>query len=598
MHFLKKPLVQLLGCLGLLLVVTIGVYYRSLELNFALDDQLVIYNNRDTRNLVFQFGSYRDFFTTSFYHGSLAESNDILYRPLSKSLIAWDYKRAEKRNPSYKEPDPKVFHQTNLVLYILCVWIIFFLIRTFFSHESHCNLFALGTALLFSTFPAHVPVVCNIKHREEILACLFGCFAFWLYIIYRRRSTKYDIIYLAAAAIVYLLAVLSKESALLFLPVFILYELSVHKGEWKHFIVRLKAFVPFLVMAAVWYMLRANAVGFRMGRDAAVNWNYSYFQMNEGILVRLLTEAKVFIRYYFWDALVTQKINPLFSSRYVVTTENTPSMEGVFSLVLIFFVIIVACYFIIAGREGQKRASFWILFFFVMLFTVSNIIRIDWLGAFRFIFTPSLSYCVLIMMIINTIIVHGSSSKRILSQILAGVLFLSLLGHFSFKTIQLIPNWKDDFHLNLYAASVEEKNPIVFANVGLFYGELNRRSEMIRYFERMVSAMQGHSQTMRFVPSKEKEIYADTLGELSVIYLESDLDLAYKRNQQALSVFHELERTWFLEKRKKIAQTYYVRALINSKRNRIQEAIEDCKTALGYDYDHSLARNLLSELSH
>jgi len=598
MHFLKKPLVQLLGCLGLLLVVTIGVYYRSLELNFALDDQLVIYNNRDTRNLVFQFGSYRDFFTTSFYHGSLAESNDILYRPLSKSLIAWDYKRAEKRNPSYKEPDPKVFHQTNLVLYILCVWIIFFLIRTFFSHESHCNLFALGTALLFSTFPAHVPVVCNIKHREEILACLFGCLAFWLYITYRRKSTRYHIIYLAAAAFVYLLAILSKESALLFLPVFITYELSDHKGEWKYFIVRLKAFVPFLVMAAVWYLLRANAVGFRMGRDAAINWNYSYFQIDEGILIRLLTEAKVFIRYYFWDALVTQKINPLFSSRYVVATENIPSMEGVFSLLLIFSLIITSCYFIMVGRDNQKRVSFWVLFFFVMLFTVSNIIRIDWLGAFRFIFTPSLSYCVLIMMIINTIIVCGSSSKRILSQILAGVIFVALLCYFSFKTTQLIPNWKDDFQLNFYATSVEEKNPIVFANVGLLYGERNRKSQMIQYFERMVSVMQGNSQTMRFVPSKEKEIYADTLGELSVIYLESNLDLAYERNQQALTVFHDLERTWFLEKRKKIAQTYYVRALINSKRNRIQEAIQDCKTALGYDNDHMFARSLLSDLSH
>lgn len=598
MFFLKKPLVQLLGCLGLLLVVTVGVYYRSLELRFALDDQLVIYNNRDTRNLAFQVGSYRDFFTTSFYHGSFNEANDILYRPLSKSLIAWDYKRAVKASPSYKEPDPRVFHQTNLVLYILCVWSIFFLIRTLFSQESHYNLFALGTALLFSTFPAHVPVVSNIKHREEILACLFGCSAFWLYIIYRRSSIRYNIVNLAAAAFFYLLAVLCKESALFFLPVFFLYELSDHKGEWKYFIVRLKSSVPFLLMAAVWYLLRANAIGFRMGRDAVINWNYSYFQIDEGILVRLLTEAKVFIRYYFWDALFTQKINPLFSSRYVVATENTPSVEGVLSLVLVFSVIVTACYFIMAGRDGQKRASFWILFFFVMLFTVSNIIRIDWLGAFRFLFTPSLSYCVLIMMVINTIAVHRIDSKRISSQILAGAFLIILLGYFSLRTIQLIPNWKDDFHLNLYAASVEENNPLVFSNLGLLYGEQNRKSQMIQYFERMVSVMQRYSHNMKFVPSKEKEIYADTLGELSVIYLESDLDLAYERNQQALTVFHDLERTWFLEKRKKIAQTYYVRALINSKRNRVQEAIEDCKTALGYDYDHSLARNLLSELSH
>jgi len=185
-----------------------------------------------------------------------------------------------------------------------------------------------------------------------------------------------------------------------------------------------------------------------------------------------------------------------------------------------------------------------------------------------------------------------------LSQILAGVLFFSFLGYFSFKPIQLIPNWKDDFHLNLHAASVEEKNPLVFANLGLLYGGRNRKSQMIQYFERMVSVMQGNSQTMRFVPSKEKEIYADTLGELSVIYLESNLDLAYERNHQALTVFHDLERTWFLEKRKKIAQTYYVRALINSKRNRIQEAIQDCKTALGYDNDHMFARSLLSDLSH
>jgi len=590
---LNKTHILNLFC-GILLIATAGwLYHPSLQFDYTMDDPLFTYLNRDIRDFD---GNYWKFFTTSFYHGGYGEANDFLYRPLTKCTLAWDYKRALKRSDGSSIPKPDAFHQTNIALYVLCVLMIFFLIRSLFRGENNPHGLSLGAALLFCVFPAHVPVVCNIKHREEILACLFGALAFWLYAVYRKRPAGERSYFLTGALLAYLLAIFSKESALFFLPVLILYEISGREGPVKNLSLLWKTFIPFFAMTGLWYALRAKAIGFRIASNPMLN--YSYFQTDEGLAVRLLTEAKVFIKYYLWDGLITEKINPWISSRYVVTTETNPSVQGIISLSVLLIVIVVFLFLLFLGKRKQKQIAFWVLFYFTMLFTVSNVIRIDWLGDFRFLFTPSLSYCVIFIIFLGGITSdQGKRAAIVLRQGIALALFSVVFFYFLLKTGKLIPHWQDDLSMNLYSSMVEDRNPLVFNTLGYMFGEQDRTAEQKKYFEKVVRIIEDHPQTSLFFPPREKQAYANALTELAYLNMEESTDLAFKQAQRAIAVFREMETYWTKKQLTIIAPAYYVRAMIYMRKDERALAVQDCKTALKYDSAHKVSQDLLMELT-
>ncbi|MDA1193782.1 MAG: tetratricopeptide repeat protein [Planctomycetota bacterium] len=103
--------------------------------------------------------------------------------------------------------DPGGFHLTNLLLHGLCVLLLF---RVFLVLARGRPVLALGAALVFAVHPMFVGTVSALMGRAAILAALFSLATALAW----RRFTLGQLAWLPAAAVLWLLALLSHPAAL------------------------------------------------------------------------------------------------------------------------------------------------------------------------------------------------------------------------------------------------------------------------------------------------------------------------------------------------------------------------------------------------
>jgi tetratricopeptide (TPR) repeat protein len=183
------------------------VYANTLAFDYALDDHIVITNNRFTHEGLAGIPAI-------FAHDSMAgyyETETIpvtggRYRPLSIATFAVEYALFGER--------PAVSHLVNVLCYGATVLLLFLLLLRLFPDDADAPWYAsvpfLATAL-FAAHPLHTEVVANIKGRDDLLSLLLGLAALlaWLRHV-ETRSRKAAL----ASGVLFFLALLGKESAL------------------------------------------------------------------------------------------------------------------------------------------------------------------------------------------------------------------------------------------------------------------------------------------------------------------------------------------------------------------------------------------------
>ena len=185
---------------ALLFVAVMLVFAPALRNGFVWDDQ---------NNLV-QSGRLRSWHSAveAFRHPALW-SADVsgarvgTYRPLSLTTFVVDYKLYGLRAWG--------FHLTSILLHALCALVLFALFRVLVPDRS----LAFALALLWAVHPVCVEAVVWINGRSEILALLFGSLALLSVATAERRASPATS---AQVALCLLLALLGKETAIVFVP--------------------------------------------------------------------------------------------------------------------------------------------------------------------------------------------------------------------------------------------------------------------------------------------------------------------------------------------------------------------------------------------
>lgn len=198
----------------LMAVLAFILYANSLTNGFVLDDSLVILKNSFTTKGV---SGLPDIFThdtfTGYYGESVSEIKIIggRYRPLSVAFFAILYQLAGD--------NPFVFHLWNVLLYSLCCFFLYRVVRRIaepISGPAGGAVFALFTVLLFTVHPIHTEVVNNIKSNDEILSLLLSLASLHLAMRFRDTGKKSLAIWSGAALF---LGCLAKENAVVFLAI-------------------------------------------------------------------------------------------------------------------------------------------------------------------------------------------------------------------------------------------------------------------------------------------------------------------------------------------------------------------------------------------
>ncbi len=220
-------------------VLIIALYYSVLSFGYTrLDDNLIIERNM---KLITDFSSIGKAFTTDAF---FQEGNGSFYRPLQSVSYILDAKVFGTK--------PQDFHIGNLLLHIFTTVLAYRLLLRLGLARSG----AYVASLIFAVHPLFTHAVAWIPARGDLLLAFFSIVSAIFYARYADRNGLTDLI---LSAMAFLLAALSKESAVV-LPILLL-GIGWFVGERTRDSKRLiRSMIPFALGAAVWFVLRNNAV--------------------------------------------------------------------------------------------------------------------------------------------------------------------------------------------------------------------------------------------------------------------------------------------------------------------------------------------------
>lgn len=360
----------------LIIILTSLVYANSLKNSFVWDDSLVIVDNdfvKSWKNFPSVFS--RDYLT------SISEikdpgkrnlgSGETSYRPVVTASYFIDF--------SLWRLNPFGYHLTNLLLHIVNAVLVYFFLSLLVKNKK----VALVASLLFALHPVNGEAVNCISFREDLLAFLFFISAFILFI---KSSQKVH--YYFGSLGLFLLALFSKEMAITLPVVLILYDyFFVFREKTKGFFFYFKSrYLGYIVVGSlylsVWFLFKKDISKFLI--------EYPY--PGGSFYTNLLTMSKVTATYIQWLFLPLNihSTLPILDSSLISQSLLRP--ETLFSILLIISCFVIA----IKLRRKSKEISFAILWFFITLIPVSNIFPISNIIASRYLYIPSVGYCLLL----------------------------------------------------------------------------------------------------------------------------------------------------------------------------------------------------------
>jgi hypothetical protein len=143
----------------------------------------------------------------------------IFYRPFSYLTIWLDQ--------FFWKDNPFGYHFTNFAFHLACIFLIFFLCQRL---TQSANL-AFISSLIFAVHPVHTEAVSYISGRSDLICGFFIFLSFYLYLHFLDSVDKRKFLYLSAALFSYLMALFSKEVALIFPFIILCYSLYFYRDR-------------------------------------------------------------------------------------------------------------------------------------------------------------------------------------------------------------------------------------------------------------------------------------------------------------------------------------------------------------------------------
>lgn len=186
--------------IAILLAAVVLVYGNTLQNQFTMDDGLYVLSNPQV--------------TEPSLHALFSPNRfSSVFRPVTFATMALNW--------ALGGTEPLGYHLFNLFLQAGVVWLLYlFLLEILEGYPQKASV-AFAAALLFAVHPIHTEAVASVAGRAEMLAAGFLLAAWVLHL--RDREIL--------ALVCFVLALLSKESAVAFLPLVLLGDYST--GRWK-----------------------------------------------------------------------------------------------------------------------------------------------------------------------------------------------------------------------------------------------------------------------------------------------------------------------------------------------------------------------------
>ncbi len=219
----------------MLVFIPVLVYIQVFSLGFTmLDDTIFIvenqFYNKDLANIV-----------QSFQRGLFNPEQDIYYRPVFLVDFILESRLFGINAAGY--------HFSNLVFHVLCVVLLFFFLKAVRIKQTD----AFILSLFFALHPVLAQAVAWIPGRNDMLLMIFFLASVLLALKYVRRPVWY---LLLLQGIVMLIALFTKETAVIIPVIILAVIIFIEKASWKRWIPLIAVWIMAVIL---WSLTRSQA---------------------------------------------------------------------------------------------------------------------------------------------------------------------------------------------------------------------------------------------------------------------------------------------------------------------------------------------------
>ena len=399
------------------------LYVNTFNHGYVLDDYSAITINRFVQE---GFAGIPKLLTVDFWHFSNMQLG--YYRPLSLITFAMEYQ--------FFGAAPHVSHFFNVLFYALSVFFVFLLLSRLFSSLN--PLFPFLMALLFAAHPIHTEIVNNIKGRDELLSFLNTVAMLYFALRYTDKKKPWLLI---LSLFLFYLGLLSKESAmtgLILLPLVLYYS---GKKSWTEMALKT---LPYLAVIFLFFVQRRMALGAVEAIIPNDIINYPYRE--NGVKF-----SSAFMLFFFSLKML---IWP-YPLRYDYSYNQIPAVgwENIWALlgICLFF-----CLLVFGWTQLRKKTNLGMAIGFFLITMIPMMAFILFRGgifAERNLFTPSLGFCMAVLLIpliskkVDPKPESLFSFREILKHPVLPLAVLLISIGYAYLTVQRNPVWVDSLTL-------------------------------------------------------------------------------------------------------------------------------------------------------
>lgn len=317
------------------------LYFNTLPNGYNLDDTLVTCNHRLTSKGI---SAIPDIFKEPYYKDKAGFAYE--YRPVVLVSFAIEHEFfGEKASGS---------HFFNVLFYgLLCV-LLWSVLRQLL--QGYSPLIPFFITMFFAAHPIHTEVVASIKNRDELLAVIFSLLAWKSALQFADNKHSSRWFWIAVAGLFYLIALLSKQTATVFL-IFIPVSLLVFRNIRWH-----EATTLFFALAVVMFpVLNLPNISSRL---LVISGTYSVLLFIYFIVRKAYQPA-------FWGNMAAQAKQMFALSTNSIHNDNEPSELSLYSQPMFYLTYLMLTLFGMGVFfAGMYYANTWILYVGLLLLSI------------------------------------------------------------------------------------------------------------------------------------------------------------------------------------------------------------------------------------
>lgn len=541
---------------AVLLALAMLVYANTLQNDFTMDDDLYILRNAQVKSL-----SIAGFLKPTSYNN--------VFRPLTFGSFAVNW--------ALGGAHPFGYHLLDLLLHAAVTLLLYLVLQKLLENLPEGKSVAWIAALIFAVHPIHTEAVASIAGRSELLAAGFLLGAWFWHLCDRQ----------ALAVACFMMALLSKESAVAFVPLVLAGDYA--RGKLKP----LYRYVVIAGSAVVYLALLWKAQGGRFGEKSINFLDNPLAHLPSGL--RVLNAVRVAWKYFGLHVFpATLSCDYSYNSILLYANCRRMAPAGIAAILVIALWIWT---FWAKQKEWFLAGAIYVGAFAA---TSNILLPTGTIMGERLAYVPSAGFCLLVALLLAKL-----ASRWRGAAVALLVLIVAALGA---RTVARNSDWHDN--LTLFSAGVRAVpgSAKMHCNLAIQYYYLDRLDDAGREaqialqiypdlpdamaYRALVEASRGHDQEARRL--LEKALALTTLDDPSYGFMNINLAAVLMKlgeNEEALKLLDaEIARS------PTSSRAWSNRAVIRFQRGEAGAARSDAEAALHFDPSNEQAQNLLRML--